>query len=435
MSKKVVILGAGLTGLSTAYHLQNGYTVPYSIYEKSGHIGGLACSRKIDGFVFDCDGHLLHFKTEYVKKLINKLLPGVLDVHQRNAWIYSRDVYTKYPFQANTFGLPAAIIKRCILGILKAKSRKKNRPEATLSDWLKEKFGKGITKYFMYPYNLKFWTVPPEQLIPDWTKDYVPLVGIREVINGAFSLKTKALGYNSRFWYPKRGGIDQIADAFTPRINNIKTQHKVTELDLKSKTVCFNNGKTAAFTHLVSTIPLVELKDIIVNKIPTKVKDAFYGLKYISIFNLNLGINREKVSDKHWIYYPEDKFSFFRLGFPMNFSDNVTPKGKSSVYVEVSYSDSKPLQGNGLEKKIHNDLIQAGILRPEDKIMTQQTNDIKYGYVLYDHNYKHNVKTIIDFLKQNNIYPAGRCGAWKYMSMEDAICEGKSVSELITNGG
>ena len=56
----IVILGAGLAGLSTAYHLKYGYT----LFEKELEPGGLARSIYQDGYIFDYDGHLLYFKDE-----------------------------------------------------------------------------------------------------------------------------------------------------------------------------------------------------------------------------------------------------------------------------------------------------------------------------------------------------------------------------------
>ena len=51
----ILIIGAGLTGLSTAYHLGD---VEYQICEKEREVGGLCRSFKQDGFTFDCTGHL-----------------------------------------------------------------------------------------------------------------------------------------------------------------------------------------------------------------------------------------------------------------------------------------------------------------------------------------------------------------------------------------
>ena len=55
----ILIVGAGLAGLSTAFHLKG---LPYRIFEKEKEIGGLCRSYQIDGFTFDLTGHLLHFR-------------------------------------------------------------------------------------------------------------------------------------------------------------------------------------------------------------------------------------------------------------------------------------------------------------------------------------------------------------------------------------
>ncbi len=425
MSRKIVILGAGLAGLSAAYHMNNGCF----LYEQEDKVGGLARTDVIDGFTFDYDGHLLHFKTEYAKNLVQKLLPGLLVAHKRNSWIYSHEVYTRYPFQANTFGLPKDIVKKCVLGMLKKACRKKTGKAVNLNQWMLMNFGQGITKYFMYPYNLKFWTIPPQELIPDWTEGYVPRVNVRDVVEGAFTSRTKLLGYNSEFWYPKEGGIDQLARGLSRHIKNIKMGYKISAIDISKKKINFENGKSCEFTHLVSTIPLLDFKGLLAGSMPEDVKRAFSNLMFISIYNLNLGVDRENISDKHWIYYPEDKFCFFRVGFPMNFSKSSAPREKSSLYAEVSYSQSRSFDRNNIEGKIKEDLVLAGILNKNDAIIASHTNDIRYGYVVYDHNYCQSMEVINKFLLRNNIYTAGRFGSWRYMSMEDCLIDGKLISE------
>ncbi len=108
--KRIFILGAGLTGLSAAWHLQK-RGIDCQIFEKEPEVGGLCRSKKIGGFTFDCDGHLLHFKHRYTLNLIKNLLKNNLTEHQRNAWIYAFDTYVHYPFQANLYGLPPSVVK------------------------------------------------------------------------------------------------------------------------------------------------------------------------------------------------------------------------------------------------------------------------------------------------------------------------------------
>ncbi len=62
----ILIIGAGLAGLSTAYHL--GSKDGYQICEKEGEVGGLCRSYEKDGFTFDYTGHLLHLRNEYTER-------------------------------------------------------------------------------------------------------------------------------------------------------------------------------------------------------------------------------------------------------------------------------------------------------------------------------------------------------------------------------
>ena len=116
------------------------------------------------------------------------------------------------------------------------------------------------------------------------------------------------------------------------------------------------------------------------------------------------------------------------MGFPYIFSPHSVPSGKSSLYIEVSYSKEKPIDKQTIVERIIEDLIKAGILYEDDKIIAQDVNDIKYGYIIYDQNYQRNTKCILDFLAKHDIYSIGRYGAWRYMSMEDAILQGKEIA-------
>lgn len=73
-----LILGGGLTGLSTAYHLEKTGRTDYLLVEQNGHFGGLCASEQIDGFTFDLSGHVLHLRDPYALRLVRQLLRGNL---------------------------------------------------------------------------------------------------------------------------------------------------------------------------------------------------------------------------------------------------------------------------------------------------------------------------------------------------------------------
>ena len=449
MAGKVLIIGAGLTGLSTAFHLEKMGAIDYSVYEKREKVGGLCRSEYVTGrgfkgeFTFDILGHLLHLKEEYTKGLVKKLLEGNLKTHIRNSWIYSKGVYTKYPFQANTYGLEPKVVKECVFGFIDAKYRSLHFPEGpfeeSFNDWILRNFGKGIAKHFMIPYNQKIWTVHPRELTCGWLKvnpKYVPSPNIQEVVIGALREQRKGFGYNVYFRYPRRGGIQKLPDAFKAKIKNLKLNASLSKIDIRKKVAYFKRGKFKRnFQFLVSTVPLPELILKIIDNVPERVKNAALKLNHTSVLNLNLGIKRKNIDRGDWVYFPEKKYVFYRVGFPKKFSENMCPPGTSSLYVEIACKPGKMTREKKEEFIIRakKDLIKAGILKTEQEILVEHPERIPYAYVIYDRNRDRNLKIIQDYLKEKDIYSVGRYGGWKYSTMEEAILEGKGVAEKLAS--
>ncbi len=430
MADKIIILGAGLAGLSAAWHLQRKGR-ECRIFEKEREAGGLCRSKNIGGFTFDYDGHLLHFKHDYAFRFVSGFLGSNLARHQRSAWIYSHHCYTRYPFQANAFGLPAEVAKECLLGYIRANNNGKCAgKEKTFLDWINHKFGEGIARHFMVPYNTKFWTVPPEKLTCDWLDGFVPIPTLNQIIEGAIRESKQEFGYNARFWYPKKGGINRLALALAKGIKNIHTGCDVASIDLGKKEIKTSRGDKERFGLLISTVPLPEMPGII-KKIPPKINALFRKLKWNSVFNLNLGIKEPPPCRRHWVYFPEKDKSFFRVGFPHNFSSDVTPDKMASLYAEAAYPQDRPIDKNKIAQDIEKDLIKTRIITDSKAIVARDINDIKYGYPIYDKNYKEARGAVTEFLAENDIIPCGRYGSWRYMSMEGAILDGKRAADSL----
>jgi len=432
--KRTLVLGAGIAGLSAAWHLrQKG--VSCSIFEKEREVGGLCRSKKVRGFTFDYSGHLLHFKNPYAFDLVRRMLGGKFVKHERSAWISIYGRTTRYPFQANLFGLPPQIIKECLKGFACAQKRKcgeRNEKTMNFSQWTRKTFGEGIARHFMDPYNTKFWTVPPKELTCEWLDRMIPVPSPKRVFEGAKKESKKQLGYNVHFWYPRRGGIEQLPRAFAKSLERVHTRSRISRIHLDKREVEMSSGRREKFDALISTIPLPEMSRLIPG-LSKEIRKAFKGLRWNSIFNLNLGVNsNHDALKRHWIYFPQKESCFFRVGFPHNFSSDLAPRGKGSLYAEVSYSDRKPIHKRKVISKITQDLKKCGLLSSKSKICAKDINDIEYGYPIYDRRYKAAREKILSFLNENGIFPCGRYGSWKYMSMEDAILDGKRVAETLT---
>ena len=441
--KPIVILGGGLAGLSTAWHLQEAGCDNYQLIEKEARVGGLVRSEIVDGFTFDFTGHVLHFRDQYVKDLVLKVLGENLNYVERNSWIFSKNVYTRYPFQTNTFGLPKDVVKECIVGFIEAaygnatkgqtqsdSSFANDHPnEMSFEEWIYKAFGAGIAKHFMIPYNEKLWTVHPRELTCKWMGRFVPQAKLDDILDGALSDQARTIGYNAHFYYPLQGGIEALPRAFASSLVNTHLSREACRIDVREKKITFTDGGQIYYDKLVSTMPLPVLVGMI-NPVHSHIEKIVRNLRYTSVFNINLGVDRE-LSDKHWVYFPEQEYIFYRVGFPSNFSPCNAPSGTTSLYLEIAYSTKKPLDKQKAVQRAKEDLRKAGILSASDKILVEKCFDIRCAYVIYDKNHDQTVNTIQKFLTENDIYSIGRYGSWEYSGMQDAILHGQKVVQEI----
>ncbi|MDD5772637.1 MAG: FAD-dependent oxidoreductase [bacterium] len=426
MKEPVVILGAGLTGLSTAYHLKR----DYQIFEKEDEAGGLCRSHIVNGFSFDYTGHLLFLKDPGIKKLVFDLLGNNIKCHSRKSWVYLKDQLIPFPFQANFGLLPASIAKECLGDFIFARGYNKNKDANNFSSWLNSRFGKGLTKYFLRPYNEKMWRVPLSRITLDWVEKFIPQPELDDVVEGVLGKKKDKYGYNAEFWYPEKGGIFSLPRALKNRVKNLHLNEEAVEISLKKKTVRFRSKKEISYSNIVSTMPLPELIKII-KDIPAEIKTKSKGLSCCSVFNINLGLNIQLDPNIHWIYFPEKKYPFYRYGVISNFSGNAAPAGKSSIYIEISYSSGKKINKKHVLEDTIKRLIELKVISDKNDINTIKTLDIKYAYVIYNSARKNYLRDILEYLEKQGIYSRGRYGSFDYSSMNDALIAGTDIAEKL----
>lgn len=426
----IVILGAGLTGLSAAYHLEQQGFYDYQLFEKEESLGGLCGSITQDGFTFDYTGHLLHINDPYMRSFIAKTVGfDHFNVISRQAFIYSYDRYTPYPYQINLQTLPTAVIAECIQGYVQRWAHIK-KPRHFL-DWVLKHFGPGFAKHFFVPYQSKIFAYDLTKITASWTGRFVPDTSLEQIIDGIQGVTKNDAGYNAQFFYPKHGGIVSWIAKFAQQIHNeIFYTYKAVKIDLANKTIIFANGQTQSYKVLINTLPLDQFVDMLYGSSSRTYNTAADKLLCNSVLNINLGFSRNDISNKHWIYFPEKKYPFYRFGFPHNFSAQAVPPGCSSLYAEVAYINRS---ASWKKKKASDVIAQICTLLDIDthEIITTKILDMPYAYVIYDHWREKHLPKLLHALEQDKLYCIGRYGAWKYSSMQEAILEGKQIAQRL----
>lgn len=434
-TQQALILGAGLTGLSAAYHL--GDPNLYRMIERDDGVGGLARTRRRPhGFLCDGTGHWLHLAKDYTKGLVGKLMGDNLLARARKARIYSKGVFTLYPFQANTYGLPKEVIAECLTGLIKARYDEDLPPPRNYKEWVRKEFGEGICQHFMYPYNRKIYGVPLEDLAVDFAARYIPRPSVESVVAGALGLSKEALGYNAQFVYPKQGGIGALSEALHQgATRKAELGRKPKSIDLSARRCVLEDGEVIDYTRLITTVPLNDLIELCqrgnAQAVPAAIIEAARRLRANSVlyFDVALKGDPKPHQDYHWIYLPEDEFPFYRVGSYSAVERSLAPVGHRSYYVEMGhYGEVDPSRFEG---PMVDGLRKLGIIEDDKDILFVTPNVLSPAYVLFDAHYEVSRKTILDWLEQVGVISVGRYGRWQYNAMEDALLEGKEAAERV----
>lgn len=427
------ILGAGLTGLSTAYHLGD---AEYEIFEKESYVGGNCRTEQKDGFYFDSAGHIFYPKSDYVRQLAGKLLGDNLTEADREAWIYLYGVFTRYPFQANLYGLPVDVVKECLLGLFEAKLREAREGEtapAHFLDFIHRTFGEGMAKHFMIPFNNKHWRVPLDQLNLDWMGKFVPRPSFAQVLDGSLKQAEKCIGQNATFIYPKRGGVQAVCDGFLPHIRPVRLNAEITGLDLRARTFEVNSRQTVGFEQAVSTLPLPVLLKA-TKDLPADIRAAVAKLRWNSLYVVNVAVDRPSLTEKHRFYVPEQQYIFHKLAFYSAYAPLMAPPGKTAASAEVGSSRESPVDRATLEERVIGDLTRMNVLRKDDRILFTHVMTMPYAYAIYDKDRAPASQAIREFYARNRVYCWGRYAEWVYQNMEQNIQTGQKVADMVKRG-
>jgi len=292
-------------------------------------------------------------------------------------------------------------------------------------------WGAGIAKHFAIPYNRKIWAVDLKEMETSWLGGRVPLPDLEEMIQGALEPVPAPMGPNARFGYPLKGGFQSLMNGFLPHIkNSLMLETRIVGCSPKNKTLTLSTGKKVRYEQLISTMPLPVLIRMAGAEVPVEVRKAAAGLRHTSVKCVNIGVGRENITEKHWIYYPEDSV-FHRIFVQGNASPHCNPPGGFGFTCEITYSPQKPLPCDGEEliKLCIKDAVRVGFIKESDPILCANVVDMPYAYVVYDHPRKKSIAVIKEWLAKHDIILVGRYSEWEYFNSNHAFLAGKRGAE------
>ena len=418
---KVVILGAGPTGLSAAWRLQEHGHQEWILLESSDRPGGLSMSVRDDaGFTWDLGGHVLFSHYRYFDRLLEQALGDQWVEHEREAWVWMRDRWIPYPFQNNIWRLPKDELVRCLAGLVEARQAPGEAPPADFGEWLHRSFGEGLCETFMYPYNLKVWAYPPSALGVGWMGERVAPVDLARILSNVVHQKDDvSWGPNATFRFPLRGGTGAIWTSIASQLpyERLSLCSRVLRIDTSARRVLCEDGTSFPYDRLISTIPLDQLLRTLTDcRELTALASRFV---HSSSHVVGIGMTGKPPADlatKCWMYFPEADTPFYRVTAFSNYSPfNVPKPGRQwSLMAEVSESSCKPVNPATVVDDVIDGFRKVGFINDSTPIVTRFHRRLEHGYPTPWRGRDEVLAMVLPALEEKGILSRGRFGAWRY---------------------
>jgi len=416
----------------------------YVVYEKNPYVGGLAVSF-VDsaGFTWDFGVHVAHSHYDYIDRLMASLLPDGFFYHERRSWIRVCNSWVPYPFQYNFRHLPDGPRRECLAGLEALRDRAADpRIQDNFGRWIRGTFGEGIAKYFMIPYNRKIWATDPDRMGVQWMGDRVPQIDVARVRrNIAESKDDVSWGPNHLFQYPKHGGTGAIWNSMAGKlpqgILNLNTE--VVRIDTRRKTVVLPDGRSDHYDYLISSMPIPEL---VRRAGLSELAEDAAALKYTHVYVAGIASPRtlpDVLSDKTWIYCPEERADFYRVTPFSMFSPAHVPETSQwcSMLCEISAAGHLPMvPPEQFNEPAARGLNELGLISCSAGNAHYYPMSAEYGYPVPTKDRDKHLSAIIRTLDDRNVFSRGRFGGWKYEvgNMDHSVMQGVEVVDRIISG-
>jgi sialic acid synthase SpsE/protoporphyrinogen oxidase len=425
--KKVYIIGAGPSGLITAWELaKKGISVV--IFEKSNITGGMCRSWKESKYILDTGPHIYHTPDTNLSECWKNDFGDILiegEFWSKNTIDGDINNLVDYPLSwesINKFELKEQIFQE-----LNSRNQNKSIGAKTFSEYVINLVGPTLAKMFFTKYPEKVWGISTEELTSEWAPKRIE---IRQNITPFYTGQYAAVGkYGTGCVY------DRIRDEILKLGGEIRLNEGVTSIDIE------NNSLVRLNTSKNNTYNINE--DIVVSTMPITLLGKMMGintkLKYRGICTVYLGIQSDKLKwpdGIHWLYFDKTELFFNRITNSTSLSKHVSPENYSLISIESTYSKGDKFDLISTSEIINTIIsqVQSTGLLNENDVEFFTINKEDFVYPLQFPGYQDDLSKLtakIDSI--HNLYSIGTGGNFNYADSQVIFYKAKDLVDIISN--
>lgn len=417
----IVIVGAGLAGLTAASHLRR-HGFPVRVFEAGKHLAGLARSeRDTDGYTYDFGAHFI----------TNRLAAAVgCSATCKHMPRYGETVWHrggKYSYPLGLMRSPTFVGSAAWWKLSKMFRR---RPK-NAGDWFRQAYGRALADRVAIPLTEAWSGAPADELSPSVGNKFATSLPRTLMIKsvGKLTKRTVAVGYSGtvkesgNVWhvYPD-GGIGAVCDRLASEVqDSIQTQSPVQEIHVRDDRVhaVKVNEELIPCSAVISTAPVTILPKLLRG---TSKLDHLAKFRYRPMVFVNLKFNGPSGLPDVVTWTPGTETPFFRLsdiGLGLPF---LVPAGKTMVTCDIGCQMGDETWNAPAERLVEQCLagletIVPGISKRYEGCRVMKT---PLAYPVYLQEYEdHRLSWERDGTGIDGLVSVGRNGEFSHILMED----------------
>ena len=412
-----VVIGAGPAGIGAALALGRDALV----LERATGPGGLCASVSLDGAVFDLGGHSFHTPHAEVRELVYGALP--MEECRRDAWCHVAGEWIAYPFQQHFGDLAdTTVVDECREGMLHAGDAE---GAANFDQFVERRYGPGIAKHFLRPYNRKLWGEDLTRLDTSWTRARV--APLRDDSAKAAPGQRLALRDGEVVGYPAHGAFGEIFRALAERVANIRYGEAVASIE--EGAVRMRDGERIECESIVSTLPLPSLL-YLVEGAPAALRESAARLEALPLALVMVAVDGRLETRRQRVYDASRAFPGHKIVLNHNSSRWLRDKTRHGILVEVSGAHAGKDDAM-LAARVVGGLREMGLLPSGIAITASHVLRLPLGYPAPTHGRAAIVDEAKAWLAARRITTLGRFGEWDYINSDEALHRGLDAGKRL----
>jgi UDP-galactopyranose mutase len=373
MERPVVVIGAGPAGIGAGIALGEHATVVDGCPE----LGGLARTIELDGAVFDMGGHSFHTPHADVRALVYGSIEMV--EQPRDARCFSLGQMIPYPFQAYFRELrDPDVVRECAAGLTAARGP---RDGGNLEEFLSDRYGTGIARHFLLPYNRKLWQVDLTRLAADWVSERIAAPEHARESFAESGGRRRPLQGDTIVAYPARGGFGEIWRALARRLDDLRLGKTVVRVDPARSEVVLAGGEALRWQRVVSTMPLPELLTLLPDVPRALARDAD-RLEYLSLALVLVVVGHPVNTPIQRVYCAGPESPAHKTAINHTSSPYLRSLPHHGILAEVSCPVGQQWPAGDLERQVVEGLVRMRLIESAAEVRSTQIVRVRYAYPL-----------------------------------------------------